>query len=283
MNIKKLLFFVILLIFIVIFFYFENNILTATNIELTLPNLPKEFNEYKIVQISDLHGKEFGKDNIKLITKIKEASPDLIFITGDFIDSNKYKEEAASSLIDKLKDISPIYFVTGNHEVNTLQYFKSLEKKLYDKDINILKNTTIVIKRNTDSITLIGIDDPQFAGINDNDKNEKLMSKIFYILSTDFNDQPFKILLTHRPEQLSLYSEYNIDLVFSGHAHGGQIRLPFIGGLFVPNQGFFPKYTSGKYVLDSTTMIVSRGLGNMSWFPRIFNRPEIIVTTLYNS
>jgi predicted MPP superfamily phosphohydrolase len=286
MTFKKILFALLISLIVSIFIYFvyiENNHLTVTHIELATPSLPGEFNGFKILQISDLHNEEFGKANSKLIAKVNEASPDLIVITGDFIDINNYNEPVLISLIDNLIKISPIYFVTGNHEISSIKFSHSIEEKLYYRGVKILRNSTDTIEKGGQSITLIGLDDPELARKINNNMNTKVMSKALNNLLNNTNNKTFKILLSHRPEQLPLYSKYNIDIIFSGHAHGGQVRLPFIGGLYVPNQGLFPKYTSGKYTLGNSTMIVSRGLGNSALVPRIFNLPEIVVTTLYSS
>lgn len=281
MNFKKIVLLFILSIIIYLFLYYENNALVTTKLDLYLSGLPSGFNEYKILEISDLQGKEFGNNNINLVSKIEKVSPDLIIITGDLIESSHYDEKSALNFIDQIKVLAPVYFITGNHEVNTLQYFDSLENKLKERGIKILRNSNDTIERNGDSIAVLGLDDPIFIHKSDNANNAKAMSAALSKIIDKNNEGMFKILLSHRPEQFSLYAKYNIDLTFSGHAHGGQVRLPFIGGLYAPNQGFFPKYTSGKYVLNNSIMVVSRGLGNGTIPQRLFNRPEIVVVTLH--
>lgn len=281
--VKKIVILIILFTLTYAFLYFENSALVTTNLDLQLPGLPSGFNGYKILQISDLHGKEFGRSNKRLISTIKKISPDIIVITGDLIDAFDYNEEITLNFIDKIIDIYPIYFTTGNHEINCTKYFESLDKKLKEKGVYVLRNSTAIIQKNKDCITLIGLEDPQFIHKSDNDINKKIMSKELDNLIIENNKNIFKILLSHRPEQFELYSKYNINLIFSGHVHGGQFRLPFVGGFYAPNQGLFPKYDSGKYTLSNSTMIVSRGLGNGSIPQRIFNRPELIVVTLNKS
>jgi uncharacterized protein len=282
MKLKTILLAACILIVIFLFLYIQNNLITVTKIELPLKNLPQGFNGYRIVQISDLQNKVFGNGNDILVYKIKNSNPDLIVITGDLIDAAKYNEEAILEFIDDINHIAPIYFITGNHEMYG-NYMLKLEPKLNEKNIKILRNSSENIERNGDTITLIGIDDPIETQASKNHiTSEKLVQELGKTLSIR-DASNFKILLSHRPEFFSLYAKNNIDLTFAGHAHGGQVRLPFIGGLYAPGQGFFPKYTSGKYELNNSTMIVSRGLGNSSIPQRILNQPEIIISVLFKS
>lgn len=178
--------------------------------------------------------------------------------------------------MDKLTKIASVYYVTGNHEARSGK-FNDLEKKLETAGVFVLRNTSVVLERQGASIQLLGVDDP----LQVMDHNEaSAMDSVLTTVTKEMNEDDFKFLLSHRPELLSLYSQFDLDLVFSGHAHGGQIRFPFIGGIIAPGQGVYPEYTAGVYSKDDTSMIVSRGLGN-SLFPlRVFNRPEIIVTKL---
>lgn len=177
----------------------------------------------------------------------------------------------------ELVHIAPIYYVTGNHEWRSGK-FSSLERKLNHLGVRVMRNSAEEITIATDKIQIIGIDDPAHGNASYAERAIAEEALSHSIKGLDKED--FTILLSHRPEMFSLYSEYEFDLVFSGHAHGGQVRLPFVGGLIAPNQGFFPKYTSGKNSLENTTMIVNRGLGNSIIPLRIFNRPEIVVVTL---
>lgn len=264
---------------VIIFLYFQNNYIVTTKIKYSSEKVPQSFNGFVIVQISDLHGKVFVKDNTTLITKINKAKPDLIVITGDLIDCSFYDEKSIDSFIKRITAIAPTYFVTGNHEMANRDYLK-LERVLKNSDVKILKNSTDILKHNGQYIRVTGINDPQDASLKKSSVNVKTITgELEIALGTGIN-HTFTILLTHRPEHFSLYSEFNIDLIFAGHAHGGQIRLPFMGGLLSPDQGFFPKYSSGKYTNGNSTMIVSRGLGNGSFSQRLFNQPEIVVTTL---
>lgn len=273
-NKIKVLISIIIIILLILFFVYQNNKIVISNYEYSNDKILNEYTDFKIVQISDLHNKMFGKDQRRLIKKIERLNPDIIVITGDLVDSRRYNLNKALKFINSAIDIAPIYYVSGNHEARTRMYTK-VKETLEDAGVIILDNTMISINSNID---IIGVPDPDF--LDDFFFNSTNTSEIINILEKYCNDEKFQILLAHRPELFSLYSEYNIDLIFSGHAHGGQMRLPFIGGIFAPNQGFFPKFIEGMHVQNKSTMYVSRGLGN-SIFPfRIFNKPEIVVVTL---
>lgn len=250
------------------FLFWQNNGIEISNHTIK-NNVPKGFNGFKILQIADLQNKSFGRNHKILIDKMKLLTPDIIVITGDLLDRNRTNIAVAMDFIRQAKNIAPIYFVTGNHEHqspnNSIEIlFKNLKKE----NINILDNKKITISRNNSEIEIIGI--------NDYSVNRKYGE----ILESLSNKEYFQILLTHRPELFPDYSKYDIDLVFAGHAHGGQIRLPYIGGIFAPNQGLFPLYTEGMHIENNTTMIVSRGLGNSTFPFRINNRPELILVNL---
>lgn len=263
------------LIIIVAFLYWQNNDIVTTNINIENSKIPNNFDKFKILQVSDLHNKEFGKNQEKLVNLTKEINPDIIVVTGDAIDSRRTNMDIAIDYLSQVAKIYPTYYVTGNHERRISDYNK-FEESLIKSKVKVLNNQFENIKIGNEEISLIGMKDISF--ITSNDKSEEYLSILNNIKKETNNN--FTILLSHRPDIIDVYSKANVDLVFTGHAHGGQIRLPFTDGLFAPNQGLLPKYTSGKFKEDNTEMIVSRGLGN-SLFPfRIFNRPELIVTTL---
>ena len=272
----------ITLITIVVFLFIQNNFISITNIELQMAALPRSFDGFKIVHLSDLHSKKFGNDQQSLVSKIKKAKPNLILFTGDLVDSKYYVEENSLMLIKEIVKIAPVYFVTGNHE-KWSGNFHDLEQKLIVQGVKILRNDSVKIKRSEDEIQLIGIDDPSFNDDMPYAYDSNIATRELEKVLAKGNQSTFNILLSHRPELFSTYANSDIDLTFSGHAHGGQIRLPFIGGVIAPNQGFFPKYANGKYTQKNSVMIVSRGLGNSIIPQRIFNRPQIIVATLKKS
>lgn len=271
---------VVAFIFLIIFIVFQNNSIQNTSIKYENKMIPKVFNGYKILHISDLHNKSFGKNQKILLEKIEAESPDIIVITGDLIDRRKYDLKPAEILVESAIKIAPVYYVSGNHEAWSGKY-KSIKEMLTRLGVDVLDNRKIDISINNEKITLLGVSDPNFlTSTYFDDTNILNMEENLDDLSNTSN---FQILLSHRPELFKLYNEKNIDLIFSGHAHGGQFRLPFIGGVIAPNQGFFPKYTSGVYKMNQSTLIVSRGLGNSIIPIRLFNRPELVVVTLFKN
>ncbi|MBQ6907688.1 MAG: metallophosphoesterase, partial [Clostridia bacterium] len=214
----------------------------------------------------------------RLIEELQKQKPNIIVFTGDLIDSYKTDIDTAINLIKEIKDIAPIYYVPGNHESRISDYSK-LITEMKNHDAVILDNKVEVLELKGAKLNLLGIDDPSMAhGLYLSDR--EIVKTELNNLNYDKNN--YSILLSHRPELFDMYAANKIDLVMTGHAHGGQIRVPFIGGLFAPNQGFFPKYTSGTFKEDKTTMIVSRGIGNSIMPFRINNRPELVVIELKN-
>ena len=266
-----------LIIFFVIFLIWENNIITVSNFNYSNSKIPEDFNDFKIVQISDLHNRLFGEKQSYLVKKIEDLNPDIIVITGDLIDRRKFDLNIAMEFIEKAVKIAPTYYVSGNHEAWSGEYFK-IKESLIKNNVFIMDDSADYIFRKNSKIQIIGLQDPDFltSSYAEGTKIEKLESKI-HELSQDDN---FKVLLSHRPELFDIYSKNNIDIIFSGHAHGGQFRIPFIGGIVAPDQGLFPKYTSGQYNEGNSSMFVSRGIGNSIIPVRIFNPPEIISVTL---
>ena len=244
---------------------------SARNVQLTQytvasAGLPESFAGFKIVQLSDFHGAEFVDD---IVTLVKAEKPDIIALTGDFI-TDGGDLPAVRELAQRLTDICDVYFVSGNHEHQSGEW-EILEEALVEAGVTVLNNGKSVIERNGDTITLLGLADK---------KANRHYDLLLHSLMAGQEDS-FNILLSHRPELFETYVHEGLDLVFTGHAHGGQIVIPFFRqGIFAPHQGFFPKYTEGMHEKDGTVMIVSRGLGNSSFPFRIFNRPELIEVTL---
>ena len=239
----------------------------------TVSGAPEAFSGFKIVQISDLHNAEFGTDNQKLIDILKSEAPDAIVITGDLIDARRTNTEIAESFARRCMEIADCYYVPGNHEARLGDTYDAFESALIADGVNVLRNGSVRIRKEMDAIRIIGVDDPAFAKASDAITN---LDAALEALSSD----DFTILLAHRPELIDEYSKWGIDLVLSGDAHGGQIRLPGIGGLYAPGQGFFPRYTSGNYTVGDTEMIVSRGIGNSAFPLRVNDRPEVVIVTL---
>ncbi len=266
----------ILIISLGFYFHYENTTLQVSNHIVSSEKISTEFNDFKIIQISDFHNTRNKKLTNSIVNEIIEVKPDIIVLTGDIVDPETSHMEASFDFIDRIKDYAPIYYVNGNHEAGLDDYAET-RKELIKYGVIVLDNDKRVIERNGSKINILGIADPYMA------KNSKLKDKDIIkteLNSLTYNEDYFTILLSHRPEAFKIYAEYKMDLVFSGHAHGGQIRIPFIGGVYAPHQGLFPKYTSGTFKKNNTTMVVSRGIGGSKFPFRINNRPELIIVTL---
>lgn len=224
-----------------------------------------------------MHDKQFGQHQETLVSYIHDINPDAIFLTGDFVTAKSivHTEELVRELSSKYE----MFFVPGNHEAGYTKY-DELKTILVDNNVRILENEVAAIIKDTASINVIGLLDPSFYK-RSAAANVKEMEHALESLTENLEGST--LLLAHRPEYIDIYSKYNINLVFSGHAHGGQFIFPFVGGVYAPGQGLFPKLTQGKHEKDGTTMIISRGLGNLAPVPRLFNYPEIVVVTLHNS
>lgn len=258
-----------------------NGAIEVTEYTISSEQLPEAFNGYRIVQVSDLHNAEFGEKNSELLNMIKSEAPDVIVLTGDFADSRRTDIDIAAAFAEQVVNIAPVYYVTGNHEarIREDETYENLKSGLEGCGVHILENEAVMLEKQGETISLIGLADPAFAGETGSFYTDG--SYLKEQLEAFCNEAAgYRILLSHRPELFDIYTDCNVNLVFSGHAHGGQFRLPFIGGLIAPGQGLFPEYDAGSYTEDATTMIVSRGLGN-SLFPfRVNNRPELVVVEL---
>lgn len=263
---------------ILIYLYSQNTNLKETELLVKNDKLPKSFNGYKIAHISDFHNTNSKRIKTKIIEVLNKNKPDIIVITGDLIDSRRTNVVNAKEFLKSIVSIATVYYVLGNHE-SRLYDVENLIDVAQSVGANVLRNVSVKLEKQGEKIELLGIDDAAFCAPLEN--NYEITHKTNHMLETLKKDNNnFKILLVHRPELFEIYSKYNFDLVLTGHAHGGQIRLPLIGGLIAPGQGLFPKYTNGLYKLNNTQMIVSRGIGNSKFPFRINNRPEIIIATL---
>ena len=267
----------ICLILITIWVVRGNTQIGLTEYIVTSSKVPESFTCFEIAQISDLHNAELGEENSKLLELLYEVEPHIIVLTGDLIDSRQTDIEIALDFAGKAAQIAPVYYVSGNHEARVPEY-EELKMGLTEAGVTVLENQKVQITRDGESITLMGIQDPSFRTDYLFGDAESISRQAISELQNESED--FTVLLSHRPELFELYVDTGVDLVFSGHAHGGQFRLPFIGGLVAPNQGFFPKYDAGLFKKENTTMIVSRGLGNSIIPFRINNSPEIVVAEL---
>ena len=270
----------ILLIIFVLFVswvIWSNSTLELNEYEIRSEELPESFDGFRIAQVSDLHNAEIGEGNSKLLDMLKKTEPDIIVMTGDMIDSRLTDIAVALQFVKQVVEIAPCYYVTGNHESRlSKEVYEDFEEKMKIYGVQVLHNESVVIERDGEHIALAGMDDSTFA-YNHNGIRYSNLSNLIQEL---FPEDGYQILLSHRPELFNTYVKSGVDLVFTGHAHGGQVRLPFVGGLLAPNQGFFPKYDAGVFLEDGTNMIVSRGIGNSIFPVRFNNRPEVVVVEL---
>ena len=254
-----------------------NTALEVNEYEMISNRIPEAFSGFRIAQISDLHNAQFGERNEGLLSLLSQADPDIIVITGDLIDSRHTDIQIALEFCESAIEIAPVYYVTGNHEARVTEY-EDLKNGLEENGIVILENEKVRLSRDEEYITLMGIQDPSFTTDYLFGDAESVAAATLSELQNE--SDRYTVLLSHRPELFNVYVDSQIDLVFSGHAHGGQFRLPFIGGLVAPNQGFFPEYDAGLFSKENTTMVVSRGVGNSIIPLRFNNRPEIVVVEL---
>lgn len=276
---RKLLVSILLIGLIGFTIFLGNTTVGTSHYEIISDRLPQSFDSFRIVQLSDIHDAKFGDNHKDIVNKVKMITPQAIFITGDLIDSNRYNLEQSLELVEELQFVAPIYYVSGNHEVATNDLDR-IKEALEQLGVRVLSDEAdIVTSFHNGEIAIGGIEDPLASMLNDEDTVEASVARTFENIPND----TFRILLSHRPEYLDIFSTYSIDLTFSGHAHGGQFRIPGIGGLISPGQGWFPKFTSGIHEKNGSRLVVSRGIGNSIIPFRIFNQPEIVVVTLRNT
>jgi hypothetical protein len=259
----------------------------------------------KIVQMSDIHAIRSERQKDKLVSKIKDEAPDLIFISGDLVDVDHYSEQDSLyqqgkitqiealtvQFMSELTDIADVYYVYGNHEIQLLDdpdnnHFKL---DLENAGVHILNNSVETLTVKDCELNLVGMQDPSTLYKDKKyayfDSKEETVQAILDDLLGDnaaFNKGAFTILIAHRPEYFDLFASHDIDLAFTGHTHGGVMIMPFIGSLYSRGEGLFPKYGAGIFTQDDFTMIINRGLAYPGVPLRIFDPPEIVVATLSN-
>lgn len=258
---------------LLVWLIWSNLSLEVTEYNITSSNIPDSFNGYRIVQISDLHNAQFGKDNHRLLSKIRDLDPDIIVITGDLIDRRRTNVDISIAFIEAAAGIVPTYYVPGNHE-RQLDGLENIYDRISHAGAKLMLEENLLLQRDQQFIRLSGIPDTSFYPEN------RFADAVKQLLP---DDEIYTILLSHQPQDFPAYVDAGADLVLTGHAHGGQIRLPYLGGLISLTEGLFPKYDDGIHVQDDTTMIISRGLGQTVIPIRINNRPEIVVVTLENT
>ncbi len=284
--------------------YLANQKIYITEYEILDEQIPTAFDGYRIVQVTDVHSIRSQEQADLLYTRVAAEEPDAVVITGDLVDSTYYTEEnealkagtsdkmAGQDTVDfvaRLTEKYYVYFVYGNHEMILLDDVDNNPFKLAMEEIGVifLNNEGVKITKDEESIYMLGIQDPStlykdsdYAEYESHTERINAMMKNVMALK---EDDLYTIVLSHRPEYFSEYAKYDADLILTGHAHGGQVRLPGIGGLYAPGQGWFPEYTDGFWTEKETTMIVGRGIGNSVEVPRVFNPPEINTIILRSS
>lgn len=266
------------LLVLIIWTIWGNTALMVSTVTVSSNRIPTAFNGFLIAQVSDLHNAVFGENNAELLQILSECKPNIIVVTGDLVDAEHTDIDVALDFAKEAAQIAGTYYVTGNHEGSLSQY-DELKTGLESMGVVVLEDASMQLEYNGEKVTLIGLSDPSFT------LKGNMLGEVPAMVDTKLrgligDKDDYTILLSHRPELFETYVNCGVDLVLSSHAHGGQFRLPFIGGLVAPNQGLFPKYDAGLYTKGDTNMIVCRGLGNSIIPIRFNNRPEIVLLEL---
>ena len=283
----------IIFIFIVILMYlyikYNVNTLEVTKYVVENKKVPKEFDGYNIVQISDLHSKLFGENNKKLIQKIKSLNPDIVVVTGDLIDGENNNYNVALDFMKEISKLYRVYYIIGNHEQKSLikkykDEYKDYFNKLHQIDFVNLDNNKVEIVKGDSNINLYGLTVPYscYKYLFDNQETTSIDIDFLEEKLGKVDREQFNILLAHTPFYFDEYEKWGADLTLCGHVHGGIVRLPLVGGLLSPDRKFFPKYDLGEYIKNKSTMIVSKGLGGSKVLIRVNCKPEIVNIKLKN-
>ena len=257
------------------------NWLTVTHFTVRSSKISEPF---RIVLVSDLHEHQFGRDNEKLAVKIREQSPDLIIIDGDMINGDSENADTAVELVRALKETAPVYYSFGNHEYSYMEAgHEDLTEELEAAGAVVLNYQSIDIDVKGNPVRLGGLYEYGFeTGMQSEEENERAIPYLEEYADTD----RYLIMCAHRPESFypwDMADQWGIDLVLSGHLHGGQVIIPGVGGLYNSLDGFFPKFDYGQYKLGDSDMVITRGLGsNPKMLPRFNNPPEIAVVEVRN-
>ncbi|MCB5395811.1 metallophosphoesterase [Intestinibacter bartlettii] len=283
--------FIFIGIFILMYLYIKYNVNTLEVTKYVVENkkVPKEFDGYNIVQISDLHSKLFGENNKKLIQKIKSLNPDIVVVTGDLIDGENNNYNVALDFMKEISKLYRVYYIIGNHEQKSLikkykDEYKDYFNKLHQIDFVNLDNNKVEIVKGDSNINLYGLTVPYscYKYLFDNQETTSIDIDFLEEKLGKVDREQFNILLAHTPFYFDEYEKWGADLTLCGHVHGGIVRLPLVGGLLSPDRKFFPKYDLGKYIKNKSTMIVSKGLGGSKVLIRVNCKPEIVNIKLKN-
>ena len=283
--------FIFIGIFILMYLYIKYNVNTLEVTKYVVENkkVPKEFDGYNIVQISDLHSKLFGENNKKLIQKIKSLNPDIVVVTGDLIDGENNNYNVALDFMKEISKLYRVYYIIGNHEQKSLikkykDEYKDYFNKLHQIDFVNLDNNKVEIVKGDSNINLYGLTVPYscYKYLFDNQETTSIDIDFLEEKLGKVDREQFNILLAHTPFYFNEYEKWGADLTLCGHVHGGIVRLPLVGGLLSPDRKFFPKYDLGEYIKNKSTMIVSKGLGGSKVLIRVNCKPEIVNIKLKN-
>ena len=283
--------FIFIGIFILMYLYIKYNVNTLEVTKYVVENkkVPKEFDGYNIVQISDLHSKLFGENNKKLIQKIKSLNPDIVVVTGDLIDGENNNYNVALDFMKEISNLYRVYYIIGNHEQKSLikkykDEYKDYFNKLHQIDFVNLDNNKVEIVKGDSNINLYGLTVPYscYKYLFDNQETTSIDIDFLEEKLGKVDREQFNILLAHTPFYFDEYEKWGADLTLCGHVHGGIVRLPLVGGLLSPDRKFFPKYDLGEYIKNKSTMIVSKGLGGSKVLIRVNCKPEIVNIKLKN-
>ena len=276
---------------ILMYLYIKYNVNTLEVTKYVVENkkVPKEFDGYNIVQISDLHSKLFGENNKKLIQKIKSLNPDIVVVTGDLIDGENNNYNVALDFMKEISKLYRVYYIIGNHEQKSLikkykDEYKDYFNKLHQIDFVNLDNNKVEIVKGDSNINLYGLTVPYscYKYLFDNQETTSIDIDFLEEKLGKVDREQFNILLAHTPFYFDEYEKWGADLTLCGHVHGGIVRLPLVGGLLSPDRKFFPKYDLGEYIKNKSTMIVSKGLGGSKVLIRVNCKPEIVNIKLKN-
>lgn len=270
--IRKALRALLLLLLITGFFFWQNFSIDRETVPVELAALPPEFDALRVLELADLHGRQFGSDSAALLRAAKAARPDLICIDGDLFDEDT-ELSILPPLLRGLSALAPTYYVTGNHEWQ-VKGLPAILSELEQYGVRVLRNEYEVLRRGRAELVVAGVDDP--CGPYDQKTPEELVAEI----RADVGQDACILMLAHRNDTLPLWAELGVDLVLTGHCHGGVVRLPIVGGVFGTNRELFPAYDAGLYRSGGTALYVSRGLGFGRAPLRLFNRPHLPLLVL---
>jgi len=284
------------MVFIVIFFLLvlalvvegaiSQTMLDLTEVPVESTDIPKAFDGFRILQLSDLHGTTFGRDNARLLHAIREARPDMIVLAGDMINVSGRSRKLFYALASKLGHEFPVYYTYGNHEFYlTPEALERHTERVLETGIQLLNNDHVVIRKDNERIDLFGLSFglPFYRRITDAATRHATFEPSQMDELMGARPDHYAILLAHNPAYFDTYAAWGANLTLSGHIHGGLVRLPLVGGVLSPERRFFPQYDAGLFRKGTHLMYVNRGLGAGKIGFRLFNLPEITVFTFYHA